>query len=336
MDRRKEYLIKIVPYLLYIGLCSIILLLDFNIWIEGSEEYPEFYIMPIVFSIVFYIILLYLIRFIKEKRELKTLGGDVDFRNTMLLFIVFMVVLWVPRQLMIWKFGITFEKIPLLYMVVSQIILVEGIYISVFGLKKESLKKNILLGCITALINIGIVSVFHLLLSFSFSGTNAFCQVELFEISQFFTLPYQMLAVGVSEELIFRGYFFTKMRRSGKSFWYATLFTSTVFMIFHIPWLIRIDLTVNLYLPYIISKVINTFPFAIVCCFLYEKTNSLVAPIVYHGFSNSLTTLFYFYISAELVILFELIMAITSFFVLLLIAFLVPLIVSKLNFRENS
>lgn len=336
MDKKYENLIKIVPYLLYIGLCTIILLLDLHIWIEGSEEYPKFYIMPIVFSIIFYIVLIYLIHYIKERKQLQSLEGQIDFRKTIILFVVFMAVLWVPRQFMIWKFGITFEKLPLLYMVVSQIILVEGLYLSEFGLKKQEWGKNVVLGCIIALINIGIITLFHLALSFSFSGVDAFYQVELFELTQFITFPYQLFAVGVAEELIFRGYFFTKMRKAGKSFWYATIFTSTVFMIFHIPWLINIDLTLNLYLPYIISKVINTFPFAIICCYLYEKTGSLVAPIVYHGFSNSLTTFVYFYIIPDLIFLFELILSITTFFVLLLIAFLVPIIVSKLGLEGRD
>ncbi|TXT57092.1 MAG: hypothetical protein BAJALOKI2v1_550026 [Promethearchaeota archaeon] len=60
--------------------------------------------------------------------------------------------------------------------------------------------------------------------------------------------------------------------------------------LFHVPWLINSDLTFNIDLSYIIWRVINTFPFGLICCVLYEKTKSLVAPIVYHGFSNSLTS----------------------------------------------
>jgi membrane protease YdiL (CAAX protease family) len=335
MNGKYDKLIKIIPYLLYFGLCAIILIFDFNIWIQGSEEYPRFYIMPIIFSIIFYIILIYLIHLIKSKNELKKLEGDVDFRKTVFLFAVFMAILWVPRQFMIWKFGITFEKLPLLYMVTTQIILVEGFYLSEFGLKRENLGKNILLGCIVALINIVIITLLHIVLSFSFSGGDAFSHIEIFELSQFITFPYQALAVGVAEELIFRGYFFTKMRKAGKSFWYATIFTSAVFTIFHIPWLINADLSFNLYLPYIIGKVINTFPFAIVCCFLYERTNSLVAPIVYHGFSNSLNTIIYLYIDPNLIFLFELILSITSFFILMSIAFLIPKIVEWFKYKET-
>ncbi|TFF99004.1 MAG: CPBP family intramembrane metalloprotease [Promethearchaeota archaeon] len=336
MDQKYENLIKITPYLLYIGLCTIILLLDFNIWIKGSEEYPRFYIMPIIFSIIFYLILIYLIHYIKERKELKTLEGPVDFRNTVLIFMLFMAVLWIPRQFMIWKFGITFEKLPLLYMITTQIILVEGLYLSEFGLKKENVWNNIFLGCLLSFIYFGIITLFHLGLSFSFSGVDAFYEMEMFELSQFITFPYQALAVGVAEELIFRGYFFTKMRKAGKSFWYSTLFTSTVFMIFHIPWLINIDLSLNLYIPYIISKVINTFPFAIVCCYLYEKTGSLVAPIVFHGFHNSLSTFIYFSIPLEMAFSFELVLSIITFFILLLMAFLVPIIVSNLNYEEKK
>jgi membrane protease YdiL (CAAX protease family) len=332
MDFSKSKLIKILPSVLYVGLCTLIFLLDFNIWIKGSVEYPRFYIMPIVFSLILLILLIFLIKYVKSRKELIGLAQDVSYNNTWILFIVYLAIIWFPRQFMIWKFGVTFEKIPILYLIVTQIVLLNGIYLTEFGLKREKLIKNIILGCLIALIDISIMTVINLLIPIIVSGPGVLSNLEPFDIIQFITFPWQLIAVGISEELFFRGYFFTKFRRSGKSFWHSAVVTSFIFMIFHIPWLITIDFTFNLYLPYIIWRVINTFPFGLICCALYEKTNSLIAPIVYHGFSNSLSTFILINISPNFIIEFSI--WTIAFFVLLGITLITPWICKVLKFES--
>lgn len=329
----RDKLIKILPSILYIGLCAFILLLDFNIWIEGSVEYPRFYIMPIVYSLVFLIILIILLKYIKSNKELGGLTSEISYNNTWMLFVAYLAIIWFPRQFMIWKFGVTFEKIPILYLIVTQIVLIEGIFLTEFGLKREQLIKNIILGCLIAIIDISIMSLFNILIPIFIVGSTVLSSLQLFDITQFITFPWQLIAVGISEELLFRGYFFTKFRKSGKSFWHSAVITSFVFMIFHIPWLISINFTLNLYLPYLVWRVINTFPFGLICCALYEKTNSLTAPIVYHGFSNSLTTFIVINIGPNYVI--ELLIGIISFFVLFAITFLALWLCKLLKFEHT-
>ncbi|MBD3194501.1 MAG: CPBP family intramembrane metalloprotease [Candidatus Lokiarchaeota archaeon] len=331
MPSFKELLKRLTPTILYFGLSIIILVFDFNIYIEGSETYPKFYIMPIIISIGLYIILLILVQLIKKRKELVKLDDKINFERTLYLFGFYMLVIWFPRQYMIWKFGVTFEKLPLLYLIVTQIIIVEGLVLNEFGLKKEKLLKNVVLGCLIALLDISVITIANIIVPMILEGTNAFSSIELFEIMQFITLAWQMLAVGVSEELFFRGYFFKKIRKSGKSFWYTTTLTSFVFMIFHIPWLINNDLTLNISIPYVISRVVNTFSFAFICCFLYEKTGSIVGPIVYHGLSNSLTTFIFLYVSPTSIFLYELLIAIIAFFNFIIIAFLSPRIIKLLK-----
>jgi membrane protease YdiL (CAAX protease family) len=233
---------------------------------------------------------------------------------------------------MIWKFGVTFEKIPILYLIVTQIVLLDGIYLTEFGLRREQLIKNIILGCLIALIDISIMTVIYLLIPIIVSGPGVLSNLEPFDITQFVTFPWQLIAVGISEELFFRGYFFTKFRRSGKSFWHSAVITSFIFMIFHIPWLITVDFTFNLYLPYIIWRVVNTFPLGLICCALYEKTNSLTAPIVYHGFSNSLSTFIVINIGPNFII--EISIWIIAFFVLLALTFITPWICKLFKFKN--
>ena len=329
----RDKLLRILPSIIYIGLCAFILLLDFNMWVEGSTEYPRFYIMPIVYSLIFLIILIFLIKYVKSKKELREIPSEISYNNTWILFIAYLAVIWFPRQFMIWKFGVTFEKIPILYLIITQIVLLEGTFLTEFGLKREQLVKNIILGCIIALIVISIMTMFNILIPVIIQGPTVLSSLEVFDITQFITFPWQLIAVGISEELFFRGYFFTKFRRSGKSFWHSAVITSFVFMIFHIPWLISIDFTLNLYIPYVTWRVINTFPFGLICCALYEKTNSLTAPIVYHGFSNSLTTFIVINIGPNFIIEFSI--WIITFFVLLGIAFISPWLCKLFKFQHT-
>ena len=333
MNFGRDKLLRILPSIIYIGLCAFILLLDFNIWVEGSTEYPRFYIMPIVYSLIFLIILIFLLKYIKSKKNLVEIPYEISYNNNWILFIAYLAIIWFPRQFMIWKFGLTYEKIPILYLIVTQIVLLEGIFLTEFGLKRDRLIKNIVLGCLIAIIDISIMTMFNVLIPVILQGPTVLSSLEVFDITQFITFPWQLIAVGISEELFFRGYFFTKFRKSGKSFWHSAVVTSSVFLIFHIPWLISIDFTLNLYIPYLIWRVINTFPFGLICCTLYEKTNSLTAPIVYHGFSNSLTTVIVINIGPNLII--EFLIWIIAFFVLIFIAFIVPWICKSFNFEHS-
>ena len=334
MDIKSFKWMHLLPTASYFILCTFILLFDFNIYIEGSTEYPQFYIMPILYSIIFLIVLIIILKYVKTKKELNQIGSEVQYNSTVYLFIIYMAVIWVPRQFMMWRFGITYEKLPILYLIVTQIVLVEGLMLTEFGLHRKNLLKNLLLGCFIALINISIMTVFNILIPVILNGTGVLLNLEIFEISQFITFPWQLLAVGISEELFFRGYFFTKLRKSGARFWHSAILTSFVFMIFHVPWLIRPDFSVNLYLPYIIWRVINTFPFGLVCCALYEKTGSLTASIVYHGFSNSLTT--FLVVNIAPTFTFELIIWIITFGNLVFLVFLTPYLTKLFGFGKNN
>lgn len=334
MDIKSFKWIQILPTAIYFILCAFILLFDFNIYIEGSTEYPQFYIMPILYSIVLLIVLIIILKYINTKKELNPLGSEVKYKSTVYLFIIYMAVIWVPRQFMMWRFGITYEKLPILYLIVTQIVLIEGLMLTEFGLHRKNLLRNLLLGCFIALINISIMTVFNILIPVILNGTGVLSNLEIFEISQFITFPWQLLAVGISEELFFRGYFFTKLRKSGATFWHSAILTSFVFMIFHVPWLIGPDFSVNLYLPYVIYRVINTFPFGLVCCALYEKTGSLTASIVFHGFYNSLTT--FLVVNIVPTFVFELTIWIITFANLLLLVFLTPYLTKLFGFGKNN
>jgi len=189
MDLKSIKLINFFPTILYFGLCAIILIFDFGIWIPGSTEYPQFYIMPILYSLILLIILIIFLNLYKKKKKLVEIEQDVDYKNTILLFVIYLGVIWVPRQFMIWKFGVTYEKIPLLYLIVTQIVLIEGLLLSEFGMKKESLFKNILLGCFIAFIDISIMTLFNIILPVFLNGSMAFSNIEFFDVTQLITFP---------------------------------------------------------------------------------------------------------------------------------------------------
>jgi membrane protease YdiL (CAAX protease family) len=334
VDFKLNSLIKFLPSVLYFGLCAIILTFDFGIWVPGSLSYPQFYIIPVVFSIIFLIILIILLKIVYANKRLTELEGNVDIRPMFLLLIIYMAVIWIPRQLMIWRFGVTYEKIPMLYLIITQIVLVEGILLSEFGLTKEFFLRNILLGCLVAFVDLSLMTLVNILLPIMIIGSGVLLNIGFPDMIQLFTSPWQIIAVGISEELFFRGYFFTKMRRSGKSFLFSTFLTSLFFSIFHIPWLINVDFTLNLYFPFIINRIVNNFFFGFIMCILYEKTMSLTAPIVFHGFSNSIST--FISVNFEQTLTYSLLLSIIGTFNLIFIALIAPKICKLLKLEKEG
>jgi membrane protease YdiL (CAAX protease family) len=175
-------------------------------------------------------------------------------------------------------------------MIVSQILLVEGLLLSEFGITKKSFIRNAILGCVIALIDISFMTLINVFLPVALQGSEVLANIAFEDFGFALTFPWQFIAVGISEELFFRGYFYKKIRDSGKSFLYATLLTSFVFLIFHVPWIINPDLSINFDTTRLIFRVVNPFFLGVINCILYEKTKSLVAPIIYHGFNNSVRT----------------------------------------------
>lgn len=98
-----------------------------------------------------------------------------------------------------------------------------------------------------------------------------------------------ILLVGITEEIVFRGFLLRKLMNSF-NFWTANILTSLLFVSIHFPiWIYK-----GLFgFPYILSSVITAFVLSIIFGFIYKKTNSLWSVIIIHSLYNLLVSLFY-------------------------------------------
>lgn len=91
------------------------------------------------------------------------------------------------------------------------------------------------------------------------------------------------------EELFFTGLIFGTLRRKNRFLAYAA--ASILFGLLHTIWGLLFDFT-----PILLLVTIVYVPTSLVCCYIYEKTDSLWSAIALHSFSNLLATLLILYI----------------------------------------
>lgn len=98
-----------------------------------------------------------------------------------------------------------------------------------------------------------------------------------------------VLLVGITEEIVFRGFLLRKFVDSYR-FWIANTITSLLFVSIHFPiWFYK-----GLFeFPNILGSIISVFVLSIVFGFVYKKSNSLWSVIIIHSLYNLLVLLFY-------------------------------------------
>lgn len=98
-----------------------------------------------------------------------------------------------------------------------------------------------------------------------------------------------ILLVGITEEIVFRGFLLRKLMDSFR-FWIANTITALLFVSIHFPiWYYK-----GLFeLPYILGSTLTVFVLGILFGFVYKKSNSLWSVIIIHSFYNYLVLLFY-------------------------------------------
>ncbi|MHA1338200.1 MAG: CPBP family intramembrane glutamic endopeptidase, partial [Promethearchaeota archaeon] len=172
------------------------------------------------------------------------------------------------------------------------------------------------------------------------------------------SFPFQTIAVGVSEELMFRGYLQENFREFDKKFEYKshfyfwTFINAFIFGCFHIPWYIEYSPTTFFTVPPeniipMITRIISTGTFGFFMCLIYEYTHSLRITILLHGLYNTIGA---FIGSAFLFVDFDIVNTITNLqlivfgiclipfaFIGLILYFKIPnYIADKLNYQHTS
>ena len=172
------------------------------------------------------------------------------------------------------------EKTPLIYLVVLTLLLVERKPLASHGFSRAQLKNQLGLGLflllgtllLPVLIIVPIVSALY--------------RVNLLEGYSFLPVvlasPFQVFAVGISEEGFFRGYMQTRLSQvTGTR--RAILFQAALFGIWHFVWHINpFDLTGMVF------HVASTFVFGILTGVYFRYARSIAGLALFHGLSNSL------------------------------------------------
>jgi membrane protease YdiL (CAAX protease family) len=149
--------------------------------------------------------------------------------------------------------------------------------LSDFGLEKEKIPQQILIGIGLALVMSLILTVIPILCGFrDMVGSTKNTQVWQF-VYQFI---YFTVAVALTEEFIFRGYIFKKLLEIKNSRWFAIIFSSVLFGLFHI---------------FIggMLQVLMTAIMGLIYCMFREKIKgcTLLSLIIAHGFYDALIVL---------------------------------------------
>lgn len=97
-----------------------------------------------------------------------------------------------------------------------------------------------------------------------------------------------ILLVGITEEIVFRGFLLRKLMDSFR-FWIANTITSLLFVSIHFPiWFYK-----GLFeFANILSSILTLFILGIIFGFIYKKSNSLWSVILIHSLYNLLVLLF--------------------------------------------
>ncbi|WP_408057169.1 CPBP family intramembrane glutamic endopeptidase [Ureibacillus acetophenoni] len=97
-----------------------------------------------------------------------------------------------------------------------------------------------------------------------------------------------VLLVGITEEIVFRGYLLRKLMDSYK-FWIANTITSLLFVSIHFPIWIYKGL---IEFPTILGTTVSIFVLSMIFGFIYKKSNSLWSVIIIHSLYNLIVLLF--------------------------------------------
>ncbi|MHA1298534.1 MAG: lysostaphin resistance A-like protein [Candidatus Helarchaeota archaeon] len=293
-DFKKKELVAIS---IFIGLI-IFFLFDFE-WVIpldspvniGTTPVTSIPILPVLMSF-FLLIPLYWWAYHKP-HDLEHFQTE-ELKSIMKVFLLIFTIIMVFRTIVLLRYGLPLEKTPMIFFIGLQILYVECYYLSDFGYHMDRIWRNIvftfiLLGIIGGLL-IGILGGIVLILSFvGIIDLNVLLGVSI-SINWYVmaSFPFQLICVAVSEELLFRGYFYTKLRATNLGYMKSILISSIFFGLFHVCWYI------SPFDPWFISDpeqmvfhVGYTFIFGICMCIIFERTKSLVAPLIIHGLGNS-------------------------------------------------
>lgn len=156
-------------------------------------------------------------------------------------------------------------------------VLFRGHKLSSIGFSKKNLGKSLIMGLVAG----GIILLIQLL-----PGVMSGRQFN--PVSKLMSdFMYYLIIIGLTEEIIFRGFIQTRIYGIVKKPIKAILLTAFMFMIMHIPF--QMGAAHMGFFEYIANNFITlifTFGWHLVFNFMYSKYNSIVGPTVFHAIMN--------------------------------------------------
>ncbi|MBI4257547.1 MAG: CPBP family intramembrane metalloprotease [Thaumarchaeota archaeon] len=193
----------------------------------------------------------------------------------LILFVLAMSV----RASFVVNLGSPLEKIPLIFLIVLTIVLAENYSASSFGFTFQNFGRHLALGVFLFMVRLPLPYLSVLaVLSIVFDVD----LVRIFEPIPFLAmLSFQTLAVGLSEEALFRGYMQTKLS-SVMSQWRAIIVQAALFGFWHVVWYVA-----PLRLESVVLSVALSFLFGLLNGVFFRYSRSLIPLVLSHGLWNS-------------------------------------------------
>ena len=125
----------------FIGIWAIFYFCDFGLYFPLDEPVAigttPIYAVPIIPVLLSFILLLPLYWWVyKRPRKLEHYEKQ-DLKSIFLIFLLLFILIMIFRTLILLKYGLPLEKTPMIFLVVLQIIFLEGFYLSDFGFHSD-------------------------------------------------------------------------------------------------------------------------------------------------------------------------------------------------------
>ncbi len=292
---------------MFIGTAALILLVHFDWKIETTPAdgaiylvFPRgIYLMPIVWMIVLCIPVAWII-FRQDSFQLPASPPAFSRGRFIVYFALIYGIVLIFRTFIIWQYDGPYEKLPIILFFFLFALLVEQVPLKHYGLDGHTWKKD--LRYVAYLCSILLVLLLPLiiiaLVVFAPQVSTIIPQLVVPNGWVLVSFPFQTIAVGISEEFMFRGYLYGNLRRSdpnsSKIHVYGwMILASLIFGLFHVPWYVTYSPeTLFTILPAnfwpMIGRILSTGAFGLVMCLIFEYTQSLTITVLLHGLWNTL------------------------------------------------
>ena len=303
-----EKLKVLIPYLAFISTALIVLLIDFGWFIPLDESngallsyFPQgIYVMPIIWLVIMCFPIAWII-FNEKKFNLPDEPPARNLKSFIITFTGLFILIIIFRTMIIWKFNGPYEKMSMIFFLLFQILLIEQVSLSHYGLSARApwadWKKDLKYIGFLMLIVIILLTPIIIIAIFVFSSQIEDIVPQMIPPNAIILIsfPFQTIAVGISEELMFRGYMQENLKEFDKNsdkkshFYLLILLNTLVFGCFHIPWYIEPGWIIppeNI--GPMLTRIATTGAFGFFMCLIYEYTGSLRITIIIHGLWNTL------------------------------------------------